>query len=382
VIVAQRLSWANVSERNQLVAAVQSLVSSDQLLQRDGVRYLQQRMAAEDARGVAFAATRARSRAPQLVREFQLPQETNWLTFEAAGDYLFAAGTRAGQLDLRMFDWQGNGGVTTANRPLPPDMKTNPQLAADPRGHGPLLVCIDGGRVPRFARVAAGGRGQDKHVYLCENNQAGDADSAFFVGLTFAFGRATFLERDGTSTAVTAKFRSLEADQGIGPIQAVWEVIAAEPGNVILPIHGRHDLLAIGNRSQLLLVRGEHDVEEVEFANHISQITGTSPFTRTRLAVVTWDGASILWPQESRHTPPVRFAHDLHIPIVCFTPSGRLIAVAEGGGEIYDTTNGKLALHSRMPALNQRPLAVLPTNEPDQFALILPGRIVRIYKWA
>jgi hypothetical protein len=89
----------------------------------------------------------------------------------------------------------------------------------------------------------------------------------------------------------------------------------------------------------------------------------------------------LFWIQGAEISPSRPCAQELQEPLTCFSAGGRLIAVAANGGEIYETTGGALTLHSRL-AMNQRPLAVMPTNEPDQFAVVLPSGLVRVYKLA
>jgi hypothetical protein len=147
-----------------------------------------------------------------------------------------------------------------------------------------------------------------------------------------------------------------------------------------LPSYGRPDLLAVGLHRNLHLFTEKGRTDVYELPEPILHLAGSAPFSRLRIAAGLAHGGSFLWAAAGNRIedPPRRFAEDLIAPSICFTATGLLVAVSENGGEIFSTTEGKLVLKSRLPPLGQRPVAVLPTDYGNQFAIFMPEGTVEI----
>jgi tetratricopeptide (TPR) repeat protein len=380
VLVGIHLPQAELNLRTKLVAALQALVPADQLLQRDGQRYLREQAAkppaSERVKPLSPPANRPKARGPQLVREFRLPEKTIWEAIASQGSLVYAIGNVDGRLDVRFGDWQGDF------EPIFPEPHLRvlaglidlPQVAADPQNHGPLLVATGFGN--RECSIPVTTPAGPRNLLLFHNTPH---EHYARIGVCYALHRAFWIEHDQANGMLIAKGRTIQANQTLGEIATTFPLCPSHAGNVPIPTHGRNDLLAVGYSNQLLLVRGEDDIERLEFSGSILQITGSAPFTRPRLAVVTTEGTYVLWLQGRETSTVVRCAAELGIPVVCFTIGGRLAIIAANGGEVYESSGGHLTVHSQLP-WHEQPLAVLPTDEPDQFAIFLASGLVRIFQ--
>ena len=380
MLIGIHLPKAEVNLRTKLVAALQSLVPADQLLQRDGARYLCEQAAKPEvqiAKDKPPALTRPSSRSPQIVHKFQLPEATTWEAFAAQGSFFYAIGNWKGKIDLRICDWQGHSESSPLQRSLPPEVIEPSQVAADPQHHGPLVIATGFGK--REYQTTVPWSEGSRQVVLFEGQPADTERRYDRVGVCYALNRAFIIEVDRPTGMLVAKGRSVQANQKLGEIATTFNLCQPEADNLPVPTHGRNDLLAVGHFNQLLLVRGENDIDRLEFAAAIQQIAGSAPFTRPRLAIVTTEGTYLVWLQGSETPATTRCGLELNAPVACFTVGGRLVLVAANGGEIYETSGGRLTLHSRLP-WREQPLAVLPTDEPDQFAIISATGLVHVYK--
>lgn len=75
-----------------------------------------------------------------------------------------------------------------------------------------------------------------------------------------------------------------------------------------------------------------------------------------------------------------RFAEDLAEPILTFTRDGTLVAAGEKEGRVFDTADGKVYEKATFPVLGGRPVAAVPGPKPNEFALVMPGGEVRVYR--
>jgi hypothetical protein len=102
----------------------------------------------------------------------------------------------------------------------------------------------------------------------------------------------------------------------------------------------------------------------------IRSLAGSLPHTRTRIVAAFDRGAVLFWgdPGSARSEA---FAGDLDFPVVGLTRGGHLVAAARHEIQVYDTQGGKLKFRSRLPGCAAtEPVAVLPTQASDQFAVL------------
>jgi len=75
-----------------------------------------------------------------------------------------------------------------------------------------------------------------------------------------------------------------------------------------------------------------------------------------------------------------RFSPALPAPLVTFTRDGALIAVTDREGFVNDTSDGRLREKASFPVLGGRPVAAVPGPGAGEFALVMPGGEVRVYR--
>lgn len=381
VIIGTHLPGADKQVRSRLVIALQQLVPADQLLPRDGQRYLRERDAAQPPPPPPPKQEIARrSRSIKILREFHLAQQVTWEAAAAAGNHFFAVGNGEQRAIIVAVHWQGQGGVWTVKPNFPAGLIELPHVATDPQGHGPLLVATGFGKHEVSCEIQT--PNGPARAILFENPGGTNAAETRFtrMGLCYALGRAFFIERDKATGHLIANGRLVGAKQTLGDIVTTFELCEAGPENSILPTHGRSELLAVGYESELLIARGSEEIERIEFGSPIRQIVGSAPFTRTRLAVVTDTGTQVMWVQGRDISPPTACGLDLHDTVSCFTLGGHLVLIGSNGGEIYETSNVKLTLCHTFANFTFTPIAVLPTDEPNEFGVIAPNGQVRVYQ--
>ena len=384
VVIGGHLGDAEQSARKRLVGALQQLVPSDQLLARDGQRYLHERevarppMAPTPKKGTPLKPQKA-----TIVREFKLPTVAQWEVAAGAGSHFFAVGNAHGHVALMLGDWRGNTYTECLKLRSPPGYLQESPIAVDPQGHGPLLVSSWIGAAEMNAEIRT--REGVRRALLFDRNvdrmrhQANEVRFAH-VGLSYALGRAFFLDQDLTTGQLIANGRVIGPQQSLGAIATTFEILTADDRLELIPTHGRNDLLAVGYENQLLLVRGPDQIERLEFSSKIRQIVGSALYTRTRLAVVTDLGTHVIWLQGRDASQPIACGQDLQSAKACFTLGGRLVLIGANGGEVYETSNIKLTLCHTFANFNFQPLAVLPTDEPNESGLIAPDGNVRVYR--
>jgi tetratricopeptide (TPR) repeat protein len=386
VIVGTHLPGADKHIRTRLVTSLQQLAPADLLLARDGQRYLRERDAARPpAPPVSLApqpttGKSLKTRSVSLLSEFQLKVNASWEAAVGGGSHFYAIGNAQGTVEVVLFNWQGQGYSAHLNRRLPQGLIVPPQVAVDPQGNGPLLMATGLGKheIPCEIRTQEGTR----RAILFDKADGNAATNARFTraGLCYALGRAFFIERDQATGYLIANGCMIGPQQTLGSIATTFQLLHTEPDDAILPTHGRNDMLAVGYQNELLLVRGEDQIERIEFSSPIRQIVGSAPFTRTRLAVVTDNGTYVLWVQGRSTSQPIACGQDLTQPTAGFTLGGHLVLLARGGGEVYETTGAKLTLSHTFVNFNFSQLAVLPTSEPNEFGVITLAGNVSVHR--
>lgn len=381
VIIGAHLAKADKLPRTRLVSALQQLVPADQLLTRDGQRYLRERDAAQPPPQKKPEIPR-KDRPVRIVREFQLDPQVAWEAAAAAGNYFWAIGNDNGVLVLAAVSWQGKIQRELINRRLVRGTIEATHIATDPQGHGPLLIATGFGQKEASFEMHAPHGITRAVLFECDPATAATAMRTARVGVGYALGRAFYLERDAATGFLVANGRLIGPRQTLGEIVTTFDVCQAPPLDSILPTHGRNDLLAVGCQHNLLLIRGPEEVEDIALGTQIRQIVGSAPFTRTRVAAVTDMGTFVFWLQGRDVSNPFGCGFDLHNPVACFTLGGHLVLMASNGGEIYETANVGLKLCHIFANFGFAPVAVLPTDEPNEFAVVAPSGLVRIYALA
>jgi hypothetical protein len=102
------------------------------------------------------------------------------------------------------------------------------------------------------------------------------------------------------------------------------------------------------------------------------------PHVRPRLVVTFAEGGIVIFPEDGH---AVRFGDGLFDPVACFTRGGTLVVVGRGRGMTFRVEReGIKGVRPFEYGRPEAPVAIVPTAEPDGFAVFLPDGLVRVMK--
>jgi len=382
-LAAARLRQASEEERPRLLEAVRRLVPADRLLGRDCQRFLRPPARPALSGSRSAAATRgtmpppSRSFPVERKREIKLSPKVRWQAVASAGNVLYAAGYEDGRLVVDQVFWNGTkvrleGGLWEG---LPLDGRPI-LLAPDPRGRQPLVVCVVAGPPlpPQKFPVADASLGR---VQAGTPSWIGPAT----IAAQRTGGGVTQVLQWRTDGLVLHFFNY--QDQPLGSRHLPFsEILPAglENGPPLAPIpfHARSDAtyLALGNR--LVVVKPIGGVELVDLPDTITALDGSLPFSRTQLVATMETGAVLCWDASAQRRASL--ATELARPVARFTTGGWLLIASAGSCQVYRTEGQRIRLEADGPGSEVRPLAVLDTADPNQFALFGMDGTIRIYQ--
>jgi hypothetical protein len=143
----------------------------------------------------------------------------------------------------------------------------------------------------------------------------------------------------------------------------------------VFAIRGGTAYLAIDN---VVLVM-DTKVTGIEASAPISALILSRQHVRDRMIVSHAEGGTIFWGAKYDGREE-RFCHDAEHPVIGITQSGLLIAVTANRIEVYRAHDGHLKLRNEADYSGERPLAVLATASPDEFAVFERSGRVRVYR--
>ena len=200
------------------------------------------------------------------------------------------------------------------------------------------------------------------------------------IGLTYA-GRATVDIADVTRDGMLVVNAYLSADaQLLGLCAFDLRPMAADVMSLLRPvILAREETLFVGLGHDLHSMQQRKRMSVSTFPSAITQLIGSAPHTRPRIAVAMQQGGTILWGDQAE-APQTPFASDMLEPRIALTRRGWLVAASKDEIDVYATASGKLKLHARTGGDGAAPLAALSTHNVNQFALLYPGGRVAVYQ--
>jgi hypothetical protein len=139
------------------------------------------------------------------------------------------------------------------------------------------------------------------------------------------------------------------------------------------------DTVYVSTGNHLLTLVRDEPVRDTEFPSAIIGLVGTWPLIRPRNAVTHERGGFVVWGGLDRgHMQS--FSDDLPEPVAGFTREGTLVAVTPSLGTIYDTHDRVVVARTRFAAPLERPIAILPTHQRNEFALCLPNGEIGVFR--
>ena len=144
---------------------------------------------------------------------------------------------------------------------------------------------------------------------------------------------------------------------------------AAPVPMIPMPLYVREDMVYLGIGNWLIVLKSSLPAKGVELSRPIVALHGSARFSQARIVVALESGAVLFWDDEGRMS---EFAAELSNPVCQFTASGWLAAASDDQCQIYRTGTNRIELKARM-SNRSRPIAILCTAHPDQFALLVPA---------
>lgn len=393
IVAADRLEGARLTadETRRIALAVARLVPADRLLARDAQRWLKQRLQPRAAvKPIGKLGAKL-----SLEREFQLSRFVDWNAAVGTDDALYVAGYRDRDVELVRVSWRGamdprwqeraprSQGLELADSPTGEAWRVEPKfvgrpilLAADPYGEAPTLVHVLGHEpfAPRSFAVS-----ERFPAAMTAGGHRGLTASS--VSANYA-GRVTvnIVEAATDAELVFNVYLSHDA-QLLGLISLYLRELATGESSLHcpLPVLTREQTLCVAVDRDLHFFRQRQTAGVVSLPGRISQIIGSAPHSRARIAVAMQQGGVILWGDhaQAEQTP---FASEMVDPRIALTRRGWLVAASKDEIDVYSTGGGELSLHARAAGSGAAPLAALATHAFNQFALVYPGGRVAIYR--
>ncbi len=371
-------------KRLAVLAAVRQLVPDDRLLARDCQRFSLIPPAPPPTPPVPRSSRRQpsqlkrRSTALTLVRTIQLPENVQWCSAMSAEHVFYAAGYGDNELVVVQGFWNGD-----VRQP-----SGSPWHYAATR-QPPVLLACGGDRQPVLMRQLPPGLDLPWRRFpptdaLPFSIKVGTPPwlSARAVAVqSTAGGQAHVLAR-GPIGLTLSSYSS--ADELLGSRSLAWSEIWPDgdgtydfPTLHSVPFHVRDDV-CLGLEDRLILWRPPARTKVVDVGGTIRGLHRSARHSRSRVAVALERGALLYWDESQEHVAP--FAEDLDEPVLRFV-GGWVVVAAVHQCRVYRTAeNHQIHLEASVAHEQARPIAVLPTDQNDRFAVVAQDGIVAIYQ--
>jgi hypothetical protein len=294
------------------------------------------------------------------------------------GEEFYAAGWHRDWLILARGQWDGSIQIPAGEAwKVPHELHSQSiKLAADPRGLGKVCVFVSAsvpdrdvefpqGRLPTgdaWQPVAAGPHPgfSEAPLGMCYGD-----DSSLLVANLGDFAETIDIATYHVQQHLKATLRCHIAPEDLVEL------------HVPLPLFARQGTTYLGVRQTLIMAAAS--AETIQVHSPIRHITGSAPHTRARVVLACEQGGVVIW-GKSELRRETTFALDLLDPVVGLTRGGWLVAATSDAIQVYGTHDGRLSFVGEVEGPGQSPVAVLPTSDTDQFALLLPDGGVSIYQ--
>lgn len=361
-----------------ITAAVGRLAPDDRLLLRDAQRYAD-RVLRRPPKPPKVAFRPGGS--VRVARSFRLPQ-AHWLTAVAAGPVFYAAGVRGNELRVVRGTWEGQvQEPTPGSWPAPTEVpgddsvatSADVMLCADPSGGGSLFLHVIGQQATFAPRAFAPTDAAPRSVSV---GSFGACTARTLAMQQSARGAVSTLQVESNLSLAISVYsignQSLLSTYGWGISDEDRRSLRIPP-----PFLMRDGWTYLGVGEALLARDGHGAFHRVECGAPVREIVASPPHTRTRVAVALDRGGQIHWGRADE--PGQGFAADLSEPSICLNRGGWLIAVDAQELQVYSTQDVALRFHAGRPGAGERPLAVLPCQHADEFALCFADGRVQVY---
>lgn len=357
ILTGVQLRRVTVDHVRELTDCVAALAPEDRVLARDASRYLSQRTAAGRA-----AAKPATGKKPALKKRFKLPGAVWKMAASATGSDFFAVGIKtSGEASFLRGLWNGTmqerGWPVRPRHPIriePPRLPWQPVLAAVLSGEYAQTLGMrqlaETEDFPERTSVGTPAWLPDQSAGFCY-----DEHGAMYA-VSVRQGDAT-LSRFGSNAMLLAQF--------------LMEPLAKNRAADWLPMAARNESVFVSNGGDRLNILYRSKLSTLEMPNPIFALAVTTPFTRLRVAVSLDEGGVLMWPTPPQRLMRCNFGEGMARPMVAFTRGGALIAATKEEIRIYSTENENLRILANSPGPGKNPIAVVPAEGLNEYALFL-----------
>lgn len=381
-VVARRLPLATPKEADEILAPFRRLVPEDLLLGRDCQRYVTTlRRQTADARaslGKPAPAKPTKAADPVLVRSFQLEGISKIRDVAPAGDLFYVLGTTGESIRLLRSRFTGIQQETTVRSLLkiakdtdgkPFDHAFFMSLAAHPRDQMPPILLSSFG----------GAEAYEVQPFLQHDSFAGETgivQPAWMAQEVHSICRST----NGDCWAISHdELQHFSPDGGLlSSVGLPASFHNEENAFCRLVMHARTNEVFISIGQYLYRCDGKHPVRERKFDGRpISDLAGSAPFSLTRIAVASADGAYVIWPDVDLDRG---IFLEFPWPKVAFTRTGLLVLASQEQMQTFSTDKEHTTLVGTTPGPGERIVAVMPAEQGDEFAIVTESGKVFVYR--
>jgi hypothetical protein len=359
VIVSERLAGATETRRRALVAAVGRLVPADLLLPRDCHRYLSQQtpppVPPPPPRAIALKECR-------IVSQFKLPSDVTWKALCAAGDIFYAAGYRGCEVIMVRGRWDGRLHQPTGMPwRVAAEVEGAPILMAANQ-ETPLVLHVVGAE-PLFGKRFF----PETDLFPAYRRRPLEIATRKTIGIERPpYGVLWMAEREADHIVMSA--------YTVADKLSATRALFAPPDNpelnhaIPLPMHARKENVYVGLGEQLVILKPDEEFRILEMPGFVRTLSGSAVHSRTRILATFDRGGAIFWDDyDSGYLES--FATDMTTPLATFSQRGWLAVVGRNEYQIYGTHDRRLALKAAGIIVGEEPIAVVPTDHADQFAV-------------
>jgi hypothetical protein len=300
-----------------------------------------------------------------LVRRFQLPEGIEWKTAIVVDDYFVAAGFQFETIAIVRANWNG-----VIQRPSKLDVSpinlSKPSrifLGATLKYNQVLFACCCGRQIGKsfFRRDD----GFSNHLQIAD-----PFGGEWPIGFAY--------DPSGVRWTIHIKdhrlyLSSWHADHGVISSHAMPDL--AHP----ISIQVARERIYISGGNNLRIFQDSENHSDIELPRPILSLAGSAPHSQQRVAAMMEEGAAMIWDDQSGAATEL-FAHDLVRPVGTFTPHGWFVAASQERVEVYRTKDHKLVYKAGAPGGASAPIAVLPADHADCFAVVDESGGVAIYR--
>jgi tetratricopeptide (TPR) repeat protein len=349
-LVAHRV---NTGETATLLASMTRLEPTDRLLARDVSRFSTK----SPGRPIPYALAKPKAAQPTLLRSFHLPF-AGWHTALSQGDLFYALGSTGDGQQLLRGNFQGDTQSINLF-----DCK-RARLYLVPRRIAANMTIVSSGKTGEIHTISHIPANDSFALPLVVGRPSWLSPSGVH-GLCFSEQDCAFVLENGENPCINGFVLPS------GDLLQSWDLpdltgtpyMAAQKGYVFIAAGQKYRQIA------------DRQIQEIDLPHAATGIVASYAFTRLRIAIPMHEGVMVIWPDGGQQI----IGEGLFLPVAAFLKSGTLVVISTDAGRAYRTGDGKAIHIASFPGSGQRPIALLPTEEPNTFAVMTADGTVKVH---